>query len=104
MAFTGNEEHFISLDTASEWTANYRATIGPGETIGEFFGKAWIQEILNQQDCVGIRIYNSIDDSGKKHFIISGVKENEDDLCNGKLAEAGLGSPPFSGVANPLNS
>lgn len=104
MSFTGNEDHSISLETASQWTANFRATMQANDKLAEFFGKDAIQEILDQPNCVGIRIYNSIDDLGVKHFIISGVKANEDDLYNGELAEAGFGSPPFSGAANPLNS
>lgn len=104
MSFTGNENHHIDLTTASEWTENFRNTILPGEKLGEFFGKTAIQQILNQEDCVGIRIYNSIDNLGAKHFIISGVKANEDDLFNGHLAEKGFGSPPYSGALNPLNS
>lgn len=104
MAFTGNEDHFISLETASQWTANFRATILPGEKIAEVFGKKYIQDILDQPDCVGIRIYNSIDDAGAKHLIICGVKTNEDDLYTGKLAENSLLVPPFGGANNPLNS
>jgi len=104
MSFTGHEDHNINLETASKWTKNFRNTISEGETIAEFFGKDHIQEILNQADCVGIRIYYSLDDTGKKHLIICGAKANEDDIYTGMLAEAALGSPPFSGVTNPLNN
>lgn len=104
MSFTGTENHSISLSTASEWTANYRAIITPGDTIAHFFGKEFIQELLDQEECVGMRIYYALDEDGKKQLIISGVKANEDDLYNGLLAEKAARTPPFGGAANPLNS
>jgi len=104
MAFTGNEDHTIDLDTASKWTANLRETINPEETIAEFFGKKHIQSILDQEDCVGLRIYYSLDPDGKKHLVICGAKAYEDDIVNGKLAEAALTSPPMIGAFNTLNS
>lgn len=105
MPFTGNEDHHIDLETASQWTARYRATINSSDdTIGEFFGKNYIKNLLDQEDCVGMRVYYSLDENGKKHLIISGVKANEDDLVNGLLAECALKSPPMTGASNALNS
>ena len=104
MAFTGNEDHSITLAKASEWTANYRATINDGEVIGEYFSKAYLTKILAQENCVGLRIYYSLDGAGDKHLIICGVKANEDDLENGDLAENALKSPPCTGIANSLKS
>ncbi|MBI3234723.1 MAG: hypothetical protein HYZ42_11920, partial [Bacteroidetes bacterium] len=48
MAFTGHENHDITLSTAGEWTKNYRDA-NPGQTKGHFFGKDAIQAILNQE-------------------------------------------------------
>ena len=39
MSFNGNEGEFVTLNDASRWTANYRNTIQPGDTIAEFQGK-----------------------------------------------------------------
>ncbi len=106
MAFTGTEDHDISLELASEWTANYRNTITSGDTIGHFFGKTAIQQILDQatEDCVGIRIYYALDNEGKKQLIVVGVKANEDDIYEGLLAERSFKSPPYNGTNNSLNS
>ncbi len=103
MAFTGNEDHSISLQTASEWTANYR-NANPGQTKGHYFGKAAILDILNQDTCVGMRIYYALDDNGEKQLIITGVNSSENDLYNGLLAERSFKCPPICGVSNPLNS
>ncbi len=102
MSFTGREDHSISLATAAAWTLKYR-TANPGAVLAAFYGKDAIQAILNQANCVGIRIYYALDDNGAKQLIIVGVKADENDLYNGLLAERGIICPPFCGGGNPLN-
>lgn len=104
MPFTGNEDHDFPLQTAAAWTKNYRDSSTEGTTIAHFFGKEAIKAILNQADCVGIRIYYALDDAGKKQLIVVGVEANENDLYNGLLAERSFTCPPVCGVNNPLNS
>ncbi len=106
MPFTGNEDHTITLATASQWTRNFRDTIDAAidPTIGHYFSKSFIEDILAQQDCVGIRVYHALDEDGKRQLVIAGVKANEDDLEHGILAERALKSPPMQGVQNALNS
>lgn len=96
MSFTGNEDHDISLDDAKKWTANYRSA-NPGAIKAHFFGKQAIQDILNQTNCVGIRIYYANDDRGNKHLVIVGADASENDLYNGKLAEKSMPCPPYCG-------
>ncbi len=102
MSFTGNEDHGITLTQASQWTKNYR-TANPGAIRGHFFGKTAIQNILNQEGCVGIRIYYALDDSGVKQLIICGATSDEADIVNGLLAERSKPCPPYCGTKNPLN-
>lgn len=104
MSFTGNENHDIPLSTASQWTKNYREANPSGAVKGHFYGKAAIQAILAQSNCVGVRIYYALDDTGAKKLVLTGVDANENDLYNGVLVERGLDCPPYSGTANPLNS
>jgi hypothetical protein len=54
MSFTGNENHNISLTDASALTANFRTGKPANTILGFFYGKQAIQNILNQEDCVGI--------------------------------------------------
>jgi hypothetical protein len=103
MAFTGNEDHGITLSEAAAMTANYRND-NPDETIAHYFGKAAITDIFNQNGCVGMRVYYGLDDTGKKQLIIVGVDANGNDLYNGKLAERSFKCPPDCGAVNPLNS
>lgn len=103
MSFTGREDHSITLTLAAEWTRNYR-TANPSATKGHFYGKDAIQAILDQEGCVGIRIYYAIDNSGAKQLIITGALSNENDLYNGLLAEKSIACPTHCGANNPLNS
>jgi len=104
MSFTGTEDHSISLEDASDLTANYRSNHSIFAIKGFYFSKEAIQDILDQTDCVGIRIYFGEDGSSNPKLVISGVKTNEDDLYNGLLAEYGIPCPTNCGGSNPLNS
>lgn len=86
--FDGTESGPIPLATAKEWTANYRATIKPGETLAHYFGGDIIQKVLKEAGCVGIRVYYAIDDKGQKQLLIVGVDENGDNLLPAEVAEA----------------
>lgn len=104
MSFTGNENHDIPLSTASQWTKNYREASGSGATIAHFFGKEAIQAILNQQNCVGIRMYYALDQEGKKHLILVGADAAQNDLYEGLLAERSYDCPTSCSSSNPLNT
>jgi hypothetical protein len=104
MSFTGNENHRIELQEAAKLTGNYRQASEPGALLGSYFGKSALLKVLNQTDCIGIRIYYALNDDGKQQFVISGVNSAEDDLFQGELLEYGTGCPPNCGRSNPLNS
>jgi hypothetical protein len=101
---TGNEDHDIDLSTASDWTANYRATVPTTAILGNYFGKTAVQELLDQEGAIGIRIYYAIDGDGEKRLILVGVDGDGDDLYEGALAELARTNPPYGVTANPLNS
>ena len=103
MAYTGKESEKVTLEEASKWTANYRATIRKGETISHYFGKDNINAILAQKGCVGINIYHGID-NGQKNLILVGTNANEQDMENGILVDRSLPCPPHCRDSNRLNS
>ncbi len=104
MSFNGTEGSFVTLREASDWTANYRATISSGEIIAHFFGAEKIKDLLDQTNCVGIRIYYGIDENGKKNLILVGAKANEDDMTSGLILDRSISCPAFCGNSNGLNS
>jgi hypothetical protein len=104
MTITGNEDHSIDLETASDWTENYRNSVSTGAIIAHAFGKSDILAILNQEDCTGMRLYYALDGDGEQQIIVVGVDINGDDLYEGLLAERSIRCPPSCGATNPLNS
>lgn len=104
MAFNGTEGVQVTLDDASGWTKNFRDTIVTGDTLGHFFGKDILQKILDEPDCMGIRIYYGLDANGEKNLVLSGALENQDDMENGVLAEHSVTCPSRCGKSNALNS
>lgn len=103
MTFTGNENHSITLEEASKLTANYRKSAGSGARLAGFFGKTTIEKLLEQEGCVGLRVYYAQDDEGTPEMVLVGAKADEDDII-GIIAERVVPCPPNCGTANPLNS
>lgn len=104
MPFTGNEDHSISLADAAKLTRRYRESVPTGSTIAHFFGKDAIQAILNQENCVGIRIYYGLNTDDAKQLVVVGVTPDENDMYNGILAEKSFICPTQCSTNNPLNS
>lgn len=104
MAFNGTEAKQVTLTEASGWTANFRNSVPSGTTLAHFFGKDHINDILNQAGCMGVRIYNGIDEENQNVLIMVGADANEDDMTNGIIVERAVGCPSRCGNSNPLNS
>ena len=103
MAFDGTEGAPIQLEQAASWTANYRYE-NPDKVKAHFFGKDILQEILSQEGCMGIRIFNAIDGEGVNKLILVGADSGEDDQLEGTLADFGTPCPAMCGKSNQLNS
>ncbi len=104
MAFNGDEGSVVTLAEASGWTANYRRTVPAGEIISQFVGRNKLMEILNQDDCMGVRIYYGIGDDGKKNLILVGAEADENDMVDGIIVEKLFPCPPRCAERNTLNS
>lgn len=101
--FTGNEEQGITLAEAELLTQAYRSA-NPGAVLGEYFGKKILMDILSQTNCVGIRMYYGLSAEGEPQPVLAGVYANGNDIVDGTLGDRAAKSPPYSSVANALNS
>jgi hypothetical protein len=104
MSFDGNEGKVVSLEEAAIWTANFRNSIQPGETIAHFIGKNKLLELLEQENCVGVRIYYGLDEIGEKNLVFVGTDEDENDLVDGVILEFAVKCPPKCSEKNDLNT
>lgn len=102
MSFNGTEGGAIDLDNAGTLTENYRVA-NTGAVKGAFYGKDILNQLLDQEGCMGIRIYYGQDERGNKELVLVGAQANEDDLLE-LVADTGVKCPTSCGAPNSLNS
>lgn len=103
MQFTGKEEHQISLEEAIKLVVNFRNKVGGEGVKAHFIGKEAILKVLEQENCVGVRIYYAENDEGKPELIIVGVNGNGKDLVEGLILERTWPCPPYCDGESRLN-
>lgn len=96
----GSEGEAIALDEAAALTANFRRNNGnSAETVkAHLFGRDILQQILGQENCVGIRMYYGLDDAGGKQLVLVGVDAAGQDLEAGIIADRSKICPPDCAV------
>jgi hypothetical protein len=97
-----NQNHEISLVAASDLTHRYQESEEFNGVYGGFFGKNAIQEILDQQDCVGIRYYYGLTIENQPVLVLVGVTADNVDMVGGKLAELSLPCPDLCDNSSQL--
>lgn len=94
MATDRNSGEVITLNEAMGFTHSFQDN-NPGATKAFFVGANKLNLILEQEDCIGIRIYNGYDDVLRKHnLVLIGVDEDGEDITNGVIVEHLLTCPP----------
>ncbi len=101
MPFNGSEGEAIDLQEAKKLTSNYQNK-NPKGTIATFIGKDLIHKILDQDECMGIRIYYAENDQGEQKLVLVGAKADENDMTDGVIANRGTSCPPICGYTSPL--
>ena len=104
MAFNEETDHSISVADAAAMTKKFREGAGKVAIIASAFNKKALLSILDQKECVGIRMYYAKKEDGESTLVLVGLKENGDDIYEGKLKEWAANCPPNCGLSNPLNS
>lgn len=104
MSFNGSEGRAIDPNKAGEWTKSFREAHS-GEITAHFFGRDILMNILNQQDCRGIRFYYGTDGSVPQ-LIAVGADGDENDQLGGNriVADESISCPTNCSQPNILNS
>lgn len=83
----------ITLDEAINYTHTFQENT-PDAIKSFFVGIDKINRILEQDDCIGIRIYNGKDEvTGKNNLVLVGVDKNGEDITQGVILERLLTCP-----------
>ncbi len=102
MPFTGKEDHFISIEEAQKLVSNYQSKIKESDIKAYYVGKDSLQKVLQQDGCVGVRIYFGEDEEGKLQLVIVGVNSEEKDLDEGYVLERFWPCPPYCNKESKL--
>jgi hypothetical protein len=102
--FTGFEDHTISLEEAGELTRHYRKSAGNGAVKGRYFSRAAMEQLLLQEDTVGIRYYYGIDNENRPQMVMVSVDAFGQDLVEGFVFGNALPISRFHEESNALNS
>ena len=81
----------------------YRGASRVSKNNAHFVGKNKLQKILDQDGCMGVRIYYGLD-NGVKNLVFVGADANENDMVDGVILEKTLPCPPRCPDKNKLNS
>ncbi|WP_299702182.1 hypothetical protein [uncultured Pontibacter sp.] len=93
MKITGKEGGPIDRAQAKRWTASYRAS-GRGKTNAHLFGGETVRKLLEQDGCVGMRIYYALDDNGEQQLLLVGTDADGNDLVEGEILDHSTPCPP----------
>jgi hypothetical protein len=102
--FTGEEVQTVSLETASALTRQFRENHS-NERKGGYFSRKTLQDLLEQSNCVGARIYYANENTGQMTMVMVGVTSDENDIVgNGALIfDRCIPCPDRCAIDSPLN-
>ena len=104
--FNGTEGAPIELEQAAAWTANYRreAVADANGTVAKahFYGRDILKKLLDQEGCMGIRIYYALDEKGQKQLVLVGADADGNDI-QGTVVDTGKICPPDCDTGGVLN-
>jgi len=87
MAIDSSSGEFITLAQAQDYVFEYRKQF-PTAIKGYFAGTEKVKMILEQVDCIGLRIYNGYSNGDSKtNLVIVGVDKYGKDMTNGLILE-----------------
>lgn len=87
MKINKNSGEIITLEEAKSYTHSFQR-LYPQEKKAFFVGKDRLLQILEQPDCLGIRIYNGYnDDENTSNKVLIGVDSTGNDVEEGIIVE-----------------
>lgn len=99
-------KHVISLQEAIDMTSRYRSDPPDGMANSETFNKESVLAVLQQPECVSLRIYYGKKSDDSIHVILVGVDDKGADMIQSTeiILEEGQRCPPdCPSPPSPLN-
>ncbi len=102
MSFDGTEGGAITLAEGATLTKEYRSR-NSSAIKARFFGKDILRQLLDQEGCMGIRIYYGQDGDGNNQLVLVGADSDENDMLD-LVADTSVPCPNLCSSPNALNS
>jgi hypothetical protein len=92
----------ISLEEAKIYVEAFRKKY-PEEVKAFYIGRNQIKKILDQENCIGVRMYNGYDEVEKRlNIVIVGVDSAEKDMTGGIILDKTMPCPSYCDVTSAL--
>jgi hypothetical protein len=102
MPIDSNTGTAISLIQAQKLVNDFRTKF-PTQIKGEFVGSNRVNDILDQENCMGIRIYNGYDEIEKRlSLVLVGVDRNGKDMTAGVIMDRLMPCPATCDASSAL--
>ena len=102
MALDSTSGEQITLTEAATLTRAFRAEF-PNEIKASFIGADNIMLILDQEDCIGIRIYNGYDETERTmSLVMVGVDSSGVDMTSGVILDRMIKCPTVCDLTSAL--
>lgn len=105
MTLDNNTGTVISLEEAKGYTHAFQED-KPDAIKSFYVGAKKLQRILEQEDCMGVRIYNGrtidTDYRNKANLVLVGVNKKGEDMTDGIILEDLAPCPHFCPQSSPL--
>jgi len=70
----------IGFELGAKMVKDFYDATGIGNA--QFVGKNIIEKILNQPECIGINIYNALNEKGEKTYVLVGLDKENNPILN----------------------
>lgn len=85
----------ITLEEAKKYTQSYQK-LYPNEKKAFYVGRDQLMKILENSECMGVRIYNGFnDEDSQSNKVLIGVNSNGDDMTEDVILEKLVPCPPI---------
>lgn len=98
-----NNSHVITLQEAIAMTHAFQNSLQfSGQTKAGLVDAAAVMNLLNQPNCVGMRVYFALKPNNILTTVLVGTDNNGEDIASGILLDDLVSCPPYCPVNSPL--
>ena len=104
---TPDDGQRISKADAKNWITDYKNK-NPDQVWAQFYGSNKLAEMLNQNECIGIRIYVTTNATGKNQLVLVGARKDGNNIwpkidstdpnADGMILDFGAPCPPICNI------